>query len=282
MQAEIITIGILDSGNLNIFNKWNNDIKKIIKTKLPNGIKISHYDSLSEIDKDDVNLNKYHKNILITRLKNCYNEDDNFNFIEYDDFLIEKDIQTPNDKDKDNIHFKNFDKDELNNLNNRNYIIFDFAHFFDIDEIKQYNIISLGYDSINKDYLLNNCFKIDDNNNIIIYSDIINKLILDFNFNQNKPDDFFIKYISIDKMVTENYIFQMIELLLNLKEKKIPLYQYEKVIKILELGIINNNLGINIMDDLYEIYNNDEKINYDIFFNEKYINPLIQDLKKFI
>ena len=83
-------------------------------------------------------------------------------------------------------------------------------------------------------------------------------------------------------MATENYIFQTIELLLNLKEKEIPFYQYEKVIKILELGIINNNLGINIMDDLYEIYNNDGKINYDKFFNDKYIYPLIENLRKFL
>ena len=36
------------------------------------------------------------------------------------------------------------------------------------------------------------------------------------------------------------------------------------------------------MNDLYEIYNEREKVNYDIIFYEKYILNLIEDLKFYL
>ena len=299
MPVRIITIGVLDSGNLNIFNKWNNDIKKIIKSKIPNEIIISHYDGLNEIEADTESLNldlikdlsseeiDYNKQAIINEekenIKNCLrNCKHNFNFIEYDKFLKAQAIDDF-DINKDNIYFKDFDKEELNNLKDENYLIFDFAHIFDIGEIKQYNIITLGYESINKDYLLNDCFKIIDNK-IIIYSDIIfDKLILN-NYQKNPfdekyPDRFFEKYIPNNSDI-KFYIFDKLEENLNLKNNY-DLYSYYNLISILELGIIHNNLGEKIMNDLYEIYNFSGKTNYDTMFDHKYINPLINDLKTF-
>lgn len=282
VPMNIITIGILNSGDLKILNKWMDEVKKIIKGKIPNEIeiKILHYDGLNEINSNSVDANQIDKNDLITRLKNSFND---FNFVEYDDFLNAKDIDNFN-INKDYIYFKDFDKEELNDFVETNYLIFDFAHIFNSDEIKQYNIITLGYESINKDYLLNDCFKID-NNNIIIYSDIIfDNLILDIDqnypFDEKYPDSFFEKYIPLN---SDHYghIFNILETSLNLKGNH-NLHTYDNLITVLKLGIIHNNLGQKIMNDLYEINNKREKVNYDIIFYEKYILNLIEDLKKFI
>lgn len=283
VPMNIITIGILNSGDLKILNKWMDEVKKIIEGKIPNEIeiKILHYDGLNEINSNSVDANQIDKNDLITRLKNSFNY---FNFVEYDDFLNAKDIDNFN-INKDYIYFKDFDKEELNDFVETNYLIFDFAHIFSSDEIKQYNIITLGYESINKDYLLNDCFKIDKNDNIIIYSDIIfDKLILNIDqnypFDEKYPDRFFEKYIPLN---SDHYghIFNILETSLNLKGNH-NLYTYDNLITVLKLGIIHNNLGQKIMNDLYEINNKIEKVNYDIIFYEKYILNLIEDLKKFI
>ena len=282
VPMNIITIGILNSGDLKILNKWMDEVKKIIEGKIPNEIeiKILHYDGLNEINSNSVDANQIDKNDLITRLKNNFND---FNFVEYDDFLNAKDIDNFN-INKDYIYFKDFDKEELNDFVETNYLIFDFAHIFSSDEIKQYNIITLGYESINKDYLLNDCFKID-NNNIIIYSDIIfDKLILDIDqnypFDEKYPDRFFDKYIP-PKSDHYGHIFNILETSLNLKGKY-NLHTYDNLITVLKLGIIHNNLGQKIMNDLYEIYNEREKVNYDIIFYEKYILNLIEDLKFYL
>lgn len=139
VPMNIITIGIINSGDLKILNKWMDEVKKIIEGKIPNEIeiKILHYDGLNEINSNSVDANQIDKNDLITRLKNSYND---FNFVEYDDFLNAKDIDNFN-VNKDYIYFKDFDKEELNDFVETNYLIFDFAHIFNSDEIKQYNII---------------------------------------------------------------------------------------------------------------------------------------------
>ena len=61
----IITIGIINSGDLKILNKWMDEVKKIIEGKIPNKIeiKILHYDGLNEINSKSVDANQIDKNI---------------------------------------------------------------------------------------------------------------------------------------------------------------------------------------------------------------------------
>lgn len=183
--------------------KENHDFSS--EKKIMEIITIGLYDMIKELD----------FNILQEDIKNKLSEYYTLNFIHYDEnnlYLNDEKKQSYNLENGDKIIDENFSKNYFD-LKNKNYIIFDFAHIFNSNEITTYNIIPLGYESINKKYLLKDSFRLDEQNKIIPYHKAIYNNLTDFDPKEripssyfiygNQPDAFFEKYckddINLDK-----------------------------------------------------------------------------------
>lgn len=208
----IYTTGLYDSGNKNLINLWNTDVRDNIISLIPKNfrIKFIHYDPLIVWNLDKAKFEKIENQGTITTIKN-----------EIEDILQKKDME--NNRVIESIFINEYF--DINNINlEKPYIILDIAHLFlyknkvktvkklDRSDNREYNINSVRFGYIGERGIplilaKSKLFEVNNNGEVITY---IDKMISSgINFEGRYPSGVIQNiYNEIKKKIKEN-IFRL-------------------------------------------------------------------------